>query len=136
MSVAAEGRGLIGHAGAVLLRRCADKTGLTSALSTALGRRGLLPGWDRGVVLVQLAVAICLGAGSLADIALLGHQQAVFGAAPSDSTVRRALDELDDRARARIAKSRASVRARVWRLLAEREAGFPWVCLTGKILTG
>jgi len=136
LSVAAEGRGLVGHAGAVLLRRCADKTGLTSGLCAALGRRGVLPGWDRGVVLVQLAVAICLGASALADIALLGHQQAVFGAAPSDSTVRRALDELDGRARAKIAKARASVRSRVWHLLAEREGGFPWVHVAGKILTG
>lgn len=136
MSVRADGKGLVGHAGAVLLRRCADKTGLASGLSAALARRGVGPGWDRGVVLVQLAVAICLGARSLSDIVLLGHQQSVFGAAPSDSTVRRALDELDDRARARIAKSRASVRTRVWRLLGEREGGFPWVRLAGKVLTG
>jgi hypothetical protein len=51
LSVQADGKGLVGHAGAVLLRRCADKTGLTSALSAGLARRGLLPGWDRGVVL-------------------------------------------------------------------------------------
>lgn len=136
LAVAAEGRGLVGHAGAVLLRRCADKTGLSSALSAALARRGVLPGWDRGVVLVQLAVAICLGATAMADITLLGHQAQVFGSAPSDATVRRALDELDEAARARIARARAKVRAHVWRLLAESEAGFPWVRLAGKVLAG
>jgi hypothetical protein len=46
---------LIGHAGAVLLRRCADRTGLTAALDKALPR-GKGPGWwDRGTVLVALA---------------------------------------------------------------------------------
>lgn len=137
LSVAAEGKGLVGHAGAVLLRRCADKTGLTSGLSAALARRrGLLPGWDRGVVLMQLAVAICLGATSMAEIALLKHQSSVFGAAPSGSTVRRGLDELDDKTRARIAKARAQVRARVWDLLKHHDGGFPWVGLAGKILSG
>lgn len=136
MSVRADGKGLVGHAGAVLLRRCVDKTGLTSGLSAALARRGVPAGWDRGVVLAALAVAICLGATSLVDIALLGHQQSVFGAAPSDSTVRRALDEFDERARVRIARARAAVRAHVWGLLAQREAGFPWVRLAGRVLTG
>lgn len=136
LSVAAEGKGLVGHAGAVLLRRCADKAGLTCALSAALVRRGRSPGWDRGVVLVQLAVAICLGATSMTDIALLGHQGLVFGAPPSDSTVRRGLDELDDRLRARIAKARAKVRAHVWGLLEAREQGFPWIELAGRVLSG
>ncbi|MFE3933424.1 hypothetical protein ACFXPJ_06380, partial [Streptomyces goshikiensis] len=53
LSVAADGKGLIGHAGAVLLRRLADRTGLTSALALALPGRGG-HGWrDRGAVLVQ-----------------------------------------------------------------------------------
>src|SRR3954447_22558865 len=58
LSVAADAKGIIGHAGAVLLRACADQTGLTGALSGALRVRGRSPGWDRGAVLVQLAVAI------------------------------------------------------------------------------
>lgn len=136
LTVAAEGKGLVGHAGAVLLRRCADKAGLTSALSAATRQAGRSPIWDRGVVLVQLAVAVVLGAVSIADIALLEHQRGVFGAPPSDSTVRRGLDELDDRLRARIAKARAKVRAHVWELLADREGGFPWVRAAGKLLCG
>ena len=63
----------------------------------------------------------------------------MFGSAPGDLTVRRALDELGelgDRARAKIAKARASVRAHVWRLPAESEAGFPWVRLAGKVFAG
>ena len=136
LKVAADARGLVGHAGAVLLRRCADQAGLTSALSDALRVRGRSPGWDRGVVLVQLAVAICLGATAMADIAVLDHQAALFGAAPSDSTVRRVLAELDAKALTRIAKARATVRAHVWDLLANREQGFPWIATAGRVLTG
>jgi hypothetical protein len=65
--------------------------GLASTLSDALRGRGRSPGWDQGVVMVQLAVAICLGATAMADIAVLDHQAALLGAAPSDSTVRRVL---------------------------------------------
>jgi hypothetical protein len=136
LKVAADGKGLVGHAGAVLLRRCADGVGLTSALSVALTRRDRSPGWDRGVVLVQMAVAIALGATAMADIAVLRHQQVVFGAAASDSTVRRALVELDAQATARIARARAKVRAGVWDLLAGRVQGFPWIAVAGRVLSG
>ena len=40
LSVAADADGLIGHAGAVLLRKLADQCGLTSGLGAALGRKG------------------------------------------------------------------------------------------------
>lgn len=136
LSVTAGGRGLVGHAGAVLLRACADRTGLTSALSGAMLRRGVPPGWDRGLVLVQLAVAIALGATSVSDIALLAHQGALFGAPPSDSTVRRTLEPFDTVLLARIAKARAGVRARVWDLIAATQRGFPWLVVAGKVLTG
>lgn len=83
----------------MLLGRCADKVGLTSELSAAMTRAGRSPIWDRGVVLVQLAVAIVLKARSIADIALLEHQKSVFGMRPSDSAARRGLEGLDDRLR-------------------------------------
>jgi hypothetical protein len=132
----ADGRGLVGHAGAVLLRGCADRTGLTRALSGALARRGVPPGWDRGLVLVQLAVAIALGATGMSDIRLLAHQAAVFGTAPSDSTVRRTLAPFDQRMLAAVAKARSRVRARVWDLISSTERGFPWLMVAGKVLTG
>jgi len=136
LSVAADGKGLVGHAGAVLLRKCADRTGLTGALSAALAVRGKTPGWDRGVVLVQLVVAIVIGARSMADIDLLRHQAAVFGAPASDSTVRRMLAEADAKAHARIRAARARVRAHVWELIAARDGGFCWVVIAGRVLTG
>jgi hypothetical protein len=96
LSVATGGKNLVGHAGAVLLRQCADRTGLTRALSRVLPR-GKGPGWwDRGAVLVSLAVSIVLGATSMSDINLLAHQVGVFGQPPSESTVRRTLDSLDE----------------------------------------
>jgi hypothetical protein len=73
LSVAADGDGLIGHAGAVLLRKLADQCGLTSALGAALARTGKFPLIDRGVALVSMAVAIVLGATSMSDIALPDH---------------------------------------------------------------
>jgi hypothetical protein len=127
---------LVGHAGAVLLRRCADRTGLTGALNAILPR-GKGPGWwDRGTVLVCLATAIVLGATSMSDIGLLAHQIGVFGDPPSEATVRRTLAGLDTAGLRRIAKARAKVRARVWGLLAARPQGFPWLAVAGKLLTG
>jgi hypothetical protein len=74
LSVAADAEGLIGHAGAVLLRKLADQCGLTSALGAALGRAGKFPLVDRGMALVSMAVAIALGATSMSDIAVLAHR--------------------------------------------------------------
>jgi hypothetical protein len=136
LQVAVGGKGLVGHAGAVLLRQCADRTGLTGALNAVLPR-GSGPGWwDRGTVLVCLASAIVLGARSMSDIGLLAHQALVFADPPSEATVRRALAGLDETALRRIARARAKVRARVWDLLACRPQGFAWLCVAGKLLTG
>jgi len=61
LKVTADGAGLVGHAGAVLLRKAADQAGLTAQLSTAVRKAGMSPLLDRGVVLVSMAVAIALG---------------------------------------------------------------------------
>ena len=136
LSVTARGKGLVGHAGAVLLRKCADRVGLTTALGGVLPA-GQGPGWwDRGLVLVNLAVAIALGARGMSDIALLAHQARVFGNPPSDSTAHRALAGLDQKLLGRVAIVRAQVRAHVWHLLTLRPGGFPWLCVAGKLLTG
>ncbi|MFJ9544337.1 hypothetical protein ACIRPX_45040 [Streptomyces sp. NPDC101225] len=63
----ADGKRLVGHAGAVLLRRCADRTGLTGALVKVLPS-STAAGWrDRAGVLVQLAITIVLGASNLSE---------------------------------------------------------------------
>ncbi|MFB7601147.1 IS1380 family transposase [Streptomyces sp. NPDC056160] len=137
LSVVADGKRLIGHAGAVLLRRCADRTGLTDALA------GVLPsstaaGWrDRAGVLVHLAIAIVLGAANLSEAEQLQlHHRPLFGIAASDSTARRTLAMLDGATLAKIAKARAKVRRHVWSLLHLRPGGFPWLTVAGKRLTG
>ena len=136
LSVTPDGEGLIGHAGAVLLRKLADQAGLTAGLGPALARAGKFPLVDRGVALVSMAVAMALGATSMNDITLLAHQEQLFGAAPSDTTVRRTLELADARTLDKIARVRAKVRAHIWSLIAARPAGFPWLAVAGKILTG
>jgi hypothetical protein len=126
---------LVGHAGAVLVHRAADRIGLVEQLRGAL----VASPWmlDRANVLVGLMVGIALGARNLRQAELLArHHTAVFGAGASDSTLWRILGELDDRARRRVAKARARVRARVWHLLAERDGGFPWLVILGRTLRG
>jgi Transposase DDE domain group 1 len=137
LKVTADGTGLVGHAGAVLLRKAADQAGLTGWLGPALRKAGSSPVFDRGAVLVSLAAAIALGATSMSDIALLAHLAPVLGDAPSGPTVRRALDLAGTPAMLdRIARARARARAHVWRLIEDTPAGFPWLQIAGKTLTG
>ncbi|WP_319462494.1 IS1380 family transposase [Micromonospora sp. RTP1Z1] len=127
LSVEVGGRGVVSHAGMVLLRTLADRTGLTGALSQAVARRGFTPGRDRGRVLIDLAVMIADGGEAIADIDVVRHQADLFGRIASPATCWRALDEVDDVRVRRIARARAKVRARVWslfdRLPAARAAG-------------
>jgi Transposase DDE domain group 1 len=119
LKVTADGNGLVGHAGAVLLRKAADQLGLTAGLSAALRGKGSSPLLDRGVVLVSLAMAIALGD------------------APSGPTARRALDLAGNpRMLERIARARAKARGRAWELIEATPAGFPWLAVAGKTLAG
>jgi hypothetical protein len=136
LKVTAEADGLVGHAGAVLLRKLADQAGLTAALGSALARAGKFPLVDRGVALVSMTVAMALGATSMNDIALLAHHAPVLGAGPSDTTVRRTLELADPATLDKIARVRAAVRAHVWPLIAATPAGFPWLAIAGKLLAG
>ncbi|MFJ4641312.1 hypothetical protein ACIP69_37900 [Streptomyces hygroscopicus] len=99
-----------------------------------------LPGFPsvhpRGRVLVDLACAIVLGAEAIGDIALLEHQRAVLGQVASPATVWRVLDEMGARQRRRIARARAAVRRRMWKLLEQREDGFCWIAVDGRPLAG
>ena len=137
LKVAADGKGLVGHAGAILLRKAADQTGLTAGLSGALRKKSTSQFIDRGIVLVSMAAAIALGATSMSDIALLAHLAPLLGAAPSGPTVRRALDLAGTpRMLDRIACARAKARAHAWGLIAATPAGFPWLVIAGKVLDG
>ena len=137
LKVTGDGTGLVGHAGAVLLRKAADQAGLTAWLGAALREKGTSPLFDRGIVLVSMAAAIALGATSMSDIAVLAHLAPVLGAAPSGPTVRRALDLAGGTAMLdRIARARAKARAHVWTLIEGTAAGFPWLVIAGKALAG
>jgi Transposase DDE domain group 1 len=137
LTVSAGGTGLVGHAGAVLLRKAADQAGLTAGLSAAFREKKASPLLDRGIVLVSMAAAIALGATSMSDIAVLGHLAPVLGTAPSGPTVRRALGLAGDTAMLeRAAKARARARAHVWELLSGMPGGFPWLTIAGKTLAG
>src|SRR5579864_6553927 len=137
LKVTGGGTGLVGHAGAVLLRKAADQAGLTAALSAAVRKAGMSPLLDRGIALVSMAAAIALWATSMSDIAVLAHLAPVLGAAPSGPTVRRALDLAGTPAMLdRIARARAKARAHAWMLVEGTSAGFPWLVIAGKALTG
>jgi hypothetical protein len=137
LKVTAGGKGLVGHAGAILLRKAADQAGLTGLLSGALKQKRTSPLIDRGIALVSMAAAIALGATSMSDVGLLVHLAPLLGAAPSGPTVRRALDLAGTpRMLDRIAAARAKARAHAWTLIAGTAAGFPWPVIAGKTLTG
>src|SRR5689334_726927 len=137
LKVTGGGTGLVGHAGAILLRKAADQAGLTAGLGAALRKAGMSPVFDRGIVLVSVAAAIALGATSMSDIAVLAHLAPVLGAAPSGPTVRRALELAGAPAMLdRIARARARARAHAWTLIQDTPAGFPWLVIAGKALTG
>ena len=91
------------HAGLVLLRELADRTGLTAGLSAAL--RSPAGGHDRGWVLAGLACAIADGARVISDFQVMGDQRELFGPVASVPTAWRALKEAmagGDRARRKV----------------------------------
>src|SRR4051812_50085999 len=93
--VAADGRGVVGHAGARLLADLADATGLTAAFGDALAPlRARRSGHDPGRVAVDLAVMLADGGGAIADPAGLRKQAGPFGAGAPDPTAGRPLSGL------------------------------------------
>ncbi|MGH3549088.1 MAG: hypothetical protein ACRDQU_13460 [Pseudonocardiaceae bacterium] len=71
LDVTADGEGAVSHAGLVLLRQLADKTGLAGGLSGALTCPRLLI-HDRGRVMADLACAIADGITAISDFAGAG----------------------------------------------------------------
>ncbi len=88
--------GLIAAAGAPLLRLLAEESGLRAGLSKALTRSGFVPGHDRGQVLIDVAVALGLGATSVGGAVDVLHQSlAALQTVASSPTAWRAFEELD-----------------------------------------
>ena len=119
LEVTGGGTGVVSHAGLVLLRQLADRTGLTAGLSAALpSPEG---GLDRGRVFADLACAIADGARVISDFRVMGDQDEVFGQVASVPTAWRMLKETasgGDRTRRKI--TAAVNRAAAARLVAGR----------------
>jgi hypothetical protein len=112
--VTTDGTGVVGHAGAALLRELADRVGLTGAL-----------GWrspqDRrrhpaAAVLRDLAVMLADGGDCLSDLAVLRDQPELFGPVASTPTAWRVVDRIarDASGLARLRAARAHARGRAW----------------------
>jgi Transposase DDE domain group 1 len=112
--VTTDGAGVVGHAGAALLRELADRLGLTGALGwhRAGGQRRHLD----AAVLRDLAVMLADGGDCLSDLAALRDQPELFGPVASTPTAWRVVERLaqDPDGLARLRAARAHARARAW----------------------
>ena len=127
---------LIGYAGALPIRLLTEQGDLRAALSAAMRRRGFDPVYDRGQVLVDLAVMLILGGEAISDFQGLRHLAPVTGPVPSTPTVWRTLNEAGDLQLARVNAAVTRFRRYWWGLLAGRPEGFPWLRVAGRELTG
>ncbi|MFJ9249925.1 transposase, partial [Streptomyces sp. NPDC101776] len=118
--VEGSGRGVVSQAGAVLLVETVRKSGLDTAISTALTPwRKPRAVHDPGKILLDVALAVALGGDCLADVGMLRAEPAVFGPVASDPTVSRLIDTLaasGQRALTAIRSARSHVRQHVWKL--------------------
>jgi hypothetical protein len=113
--VTADGSGVVGHAGALLLANLADSLGLTAGLSDAtahLSRRRRRH--DPGRVLSHLAVMLADGGDCLSDLSTLRNEPMLFGGVASDPTAWRVLASLHSESFRQIARARAAARAQAW----------------------
>src|SRR5205807_1730980 len=86
VDVAADGEGLVSHAGAALLAEVADRVGLTRELSGVLeGVRERRGRHDPGRVIRDLAVMLADGGDCLSDLRAVRDQEPLFGPVASDS---------------------------------------------------
>jgi hypothetical protein len=106
----------------------ADRSGLTAGLSRALARVDFFPVHDRGRVLTDVATAIGCGARDIVDVEALRVQEQLFGPVASDTTAGRALGEVGQVPRDRIAAVRAAACEHMWQQLPE---GLPALWLAG-----
>ena len=98
LEVSDDGTGIVSHAGLGLLRRLADKTGLTRGFSAALFCSSAAGCWgnDRGRVLADIACVIADGGRGISDFRVLADQEEAFGQVASVPTAYRTLEEIAD----------------------------------------
>jgi hypothetical protein len=112
--VTTDGVGVIGHAGAALLRELADRLELTKVLGwRAPGGRRHYP---QGAVLRDLAVMLADGGDCLSDLAVLRDQPELLGPVAWTPTAWRVIERVaqDPDGLAGLRAARAHARARAW----------------------
>jgi Transposase DDE domain group 1 len=112
--VTTDSNGVVGHAGAALLRELADRLGLTRALGW--GQQGARRRQPDAAVLRDLAVMLADGGDCLSDLAVLRDQPELFGPVASTPTAWRVVERLaqDPDGLARLRLARAHARGRAW----------------------
>jgi hypothetical protein len=135
--VSADGRGVVGHAGARLLADVAEVVGLTSACNEALAslrqRRG---GHDPGRVAVDVAVMLADGGEAICDLAVLRDQPGLFGPVASDPTAWRLLSTMDTAVLDRLRAARAVAREIAWAQRIDTRDGLPETTAAGQPVPG
>jgi hypothetical protein len=138
LEVSGGGQGVVSHAGLVLLRHLADKTGLTGGLSRALATPRFLV-HDRGRVLADLACAVADGARVISDFRVMRDQRELFGLVASVPTAWRTLKEIargGARADRRITAAVNTARRHAWAQVAARHGALPGVRMADRTLAG
>ena len=137
ITVSADGRGVVGHAGARLRVDLAEATGLTDGFGDALASsRQRRSAHDPGQVAVDLAVMLADGGEAIADLAVLRDQTDLFGAVASDPTAWRVLSNMDDAALARIRAARAQAREGAWAQTMGTRGAVPVATAAGQPIPG
>jgi hypothetical protein len=114
VEVTTDGTGVVGHAGAALLRELADRVELTRAFGwREPGERRRHPD---AAVLRDLAVMLADGGDCLSDLAVLRDQPELFGPVASTPTAWRIIERVgkDPDGLAGLRTARAHARARAW----------------------
>jgi hypothetical protein len=138
LEVTGDGTGIVSHAGVGLLRRLADKTGLTRGLSQALFS-GRVLGHDRGRVLADISCAIADGARAISDFRVLADQGEVFGQVASVPTAYRTLEEITrggTRTEQKLTAAINAARRHAWTQAVARHGKLPGVRVADKTLQG
>ena len=138
LEVTGDGTGIVSHAGLGLLRRLADKTGLTRGLSQALFS-GRLLGHDRGRVLADISCAIADGARAISDFRVLADQGEAFGQVASVPTAYRTLEEITrggTRTELELTAAINAARRYAWTRAVARHGKLPGVRVADKVLEG
>jgi hypothetical protein len=135
LRVSGDGKNLVSHAGAGVVRLLAERTGLTGAFSAALARAGFLPVHDRGQVFTDISVAIADGESRIGGIEVLGQSAELYGPVASVPTAWRCLNEIGPAQLDRLQAAKARIRRHVWTQIEARHGALPGVRVADRQVT-